>query len=264
MLRIIIALIFTAALHGEALPDSVKDTTTAVADSVTFKFGIGVITELIIPSSPLFTAMRSVSENSIEADGMLQDAEEKFSNNDVTLSLGFSALYRAIPGWQFTGTASWFGFENGNSWSPKAGDTAITTTRANRYRLDCVRIGIGVQKNLPEDFLTAEGYARLYISAGVDGYPLVRLKTERTALGGKRVGYGRGFGYRIGLGAEKRISDKTLFLGEIMYGNSQVYETKDVDRTTLESDVLRSGKAQAVKPELKTILFELKIVRGLF
>jgi hypothetical protein len=262
----IIALIFTAATYGETLPDSVKDTTAIVqADSVTFKFGFGISTELIIPSSPIFNAMRSSVENDSERIGMLQDAEEKFSNNDVTLSIGFAALYRGIPGWQFSGTASWFGFENGNSWSPKVADTIITTERSNRYRLDCIKIGLGVKKNLPDDFMTADGYAKLYISTGVDLYPLVRLSAERTALGGKMVGYGKGFGYRLGLGAEKRISDKTLLLGEIVYGQSYIFALKEKSgKEILESDLLRSGSAQAAKPELKTILFELKIVRGLF
>ncbi|MBL8026115.1 MAG: hypothetical protein JNL74_06880 [Fibrobacteres bacterium] len=254
----------TTAVDTSIVDTSIVDTSIK-ADSITFTLGAGVVAEIIIPSSPLFSALRGDGENAVEKSKMTQDAEERFSSNDVTVSAGFALLYRKFAGWQFTGTASWFGFENGNGWSPnKSADSTITADRVNRYRLDCIRIGLCVQKTLPADFITADGYARLYIAAGLDGYPLMRLSTDRTALGGKRVSYAKAAGYRVGLGAEKRISEKTLLLGEIMYGNT-FYGSFESDGVVLQKkNLLRNGDDSEVQPELKSVIFELKIVRGLF
>ncbi len=186
-------------------------------DSIPSRFSMGASFAITVPSSSFLSALRSVSENRAEITQMAQDIEEKFSDNDVAVAVGCPMVFRQNSHIRFYGDLSWFGFSNGNKWTPKEGDTIITTARVNRYRFDFITVGLGVQLDLPDDFMSATNYSRLYLITGATAYPLLRTEMERTALFGKVTDYGQGVGVKIGFGGEKRISAIMKMCGELSY-----------------------------------------------
>jgi hypothetical protein len=249
------------ALGGRApKKDSLRAGKTEAAGIVLAgKQGIGLTFTFMIPIVRGLELLRSADENSPENTHMLQDATNRFDDNDIAWPLGVAFAWRPNAAVGLRAEAVYFQTSNSNKWTP--GDTTYLSPHVNSYALKALQMSVDVQFNFDPAFLSADNFQRLYVSVGADAAPLVFLSTERTLLNKKIKSRGYGFSATLCAGLERYLTERTSLAGELGYCLGSWGNFNDNGARIRISDVERSGSGDAYSLALRALKLRFSFFR---
>jgi hypothetical protein len=224
------------------------------------KNGLGVSFTFMIPIVPELGTLRSKAENSFVADHMVQDAEKKFDDNDITWPLGIHYRRALNPVLELRAGAGFLWLENSNAWSVQEGDTVLTKPHVNRYALQVVGTALELQANISRSIAYVEKFNRFFVAVAGEFFPYIGFQTERTELGKNLDARGMGYGLCVYLGIEKYLGRTASVSGCLGYGLSTWGPFTDGSRVRA-SDVEAGGGGNAYTLSVRSLRFRFTYFR---
>lgn len=232
-------------------------------DSISFvkKHSIGGSFRFMIPAVNKFVSLRSSSENS-NMTNLTRDAENKFSDNDITWPIGICWKYAFNDLLETHSDVSFFWINNSCSWTPKQNDTVYTKdTYTNMYDVKAFHFNFGLRTNISPDFIEVNKYNKFFAAGGFSLFPLILFSTERTEMNKKINSKGFGYGGYVSLGLEKYVNKKTTFTGRINYNISLWHNFIQNKKKIKNSDIFINGNKKDFYIMFKSLNFSFYICR---